>query len=137
LGLTIYRAAHNAIGLSFLAKLQVSFHHEAEIELFNFIARKATLNCGNPLPRSRRSSLSTKCPKPTVKKPGSGRSPGTLENEKLPFAMRLRYYSLNGPYAASTDVDDDNCVALEGPVSGVNLTLEWIELDPDCMAGDH
>ena len=44
---------------------------------------------------------------------------------------------LIGSIAASTDVDDDNCVALEGPVSGVNLTLEWIELDPDCMAGDH
>ena len=51
--------------------------------------------------------------------------------------MRLRYYSLNGPYAASTDVDDDNCVALEGPVSGVNLTLAWIELDPNCMVGNH
>ena len=46
-------------------------------------------------------------------------------------------FSPNDSNAASTDVDDDNCVALEGPVSGVNLTLEWIELDPDCMAGDH
>ena len=47
------------------------------------------------------------------------------------------FFGLNFGYAASTDVDDDNCVALEGPVSGVNLTLEWIELDPDCVVGDH
>jgi hypothetical protein len=77
------------------------------------------------------------CPEPTVKKPGSGRSPGTLENEKLPFAMRWCYSSLNYGYAASTDVGDDHCIALEGPVSGVNLTLEWIELDPNCIVGNH
>ena len=56
--------------------------------------------------QSRENSRSALCPKPTVKKPGSGRSPGTLENEKLPFAMRLRYYSLNGPYAAVADTGD-------------------------------
>jgi len=36
----------------------------------------------------------------TVAKIGSGRSPGTLESEKLPFAMLLRCYWLNGSFAA-------------------------------------
>jgi hypothetical protein len=53
-----------------------------------------------------------------VGKPGSGRSPGTLENEKLPFAMRLRYYSLNGPYAAGADIGDALGMRFERPVSG-------------------
>jgi hypothetical protein len=44
---------------------------------------------------------------------------------------------LIGSNAASTDVGDDHCIALEGPVSGVNLTLEWIELDPNCIVGNH
>jgi hypothetical protein len=43
----------------------------------------------------------------------------------------------SGGNAASTDVGDDHCIALEGPVSGVNLTLEWIELDPNCIVGNH
>ena len=47
--------------------------------------------------------LTLPCPEPTVAKIGSGRSPGTLENEKLPFAMRLRYSWLNGSYAALAD----------------------------------
>jgi hypothetical protein len=67
--------------------------------------------------------MSALCPKPTVKKPGSGRSPGTLENEKLPFAMRLRYYSLNGPYAASTAVHDDVEMRFVGLVLGP--TSRW------------
>jgi hypothetical protein len=46
------------------------------------------------------------CPEPTVKKPGSGRSPGTLENEKLPFAMRWCYSSLNYGYAAEAVYQD-------------------------------
>jgi hypothetical protein len=50
--------------------------------------------------------LSAACPEPTVKKPGSGRSPGTLENEKLPLAMRWCYSSLNYGYAASTAIGD-------------------------------
>ena len=49
----------------------------------------------------------------TVGKPGSGRSPGTLENEKLPFAMRLRYYSLNGPYAAVPVIHDAVSMRIE------------------------
>ena len=30
--------------------------------------------------------------------------------------MRLRYYSLNGPYAAVPVIDDDHGMKLEGPV---------------------
>jgi hypothetical protein len=47
------------------------------------------------------------------------------------------FLRLIGSNAASTDVGDDHCIALEGPVSGVNLTLEWIELDPNCIVGNH
>ena len=53
------------------------------------------------------------CPEPTVKKPGSGRSPGTLENEKLPFAMRWCYSSLNYGYAASAGIGDDEGMGFE------------------------
>ena len=59
----------------------------------------------------------------------SGRSPGTLENEKLPFAMRLRYSWLNGPYAASTTIHDAVSMRFERPVSGFTSRVICIERD--------
>jgi hypothetical protein len=47
-----------------------------------------------------RQSLMPSCPQRAVTKIGSGRSPETLEYEKMPFAMLLRYCGLNDPYAA-------------------------------------
>lgn len=52
------------------------------------------------LPRSRRSPMRTMCPLLTVDKNGSRPSPGTVESEKLPFAMLLRCYWLNDSFAA-------------------------------------
>jgi hypothetical protein len=49
-------------------------------------------------PRPGRVTL--ECPQQTVTKIGSCRSPETLEYEKLPFAMLLRYCGPNGLYAA-------------------------------------
>lgn len=61
--------------------------------------------------------MSAACPEPPVAEFGSGRSPGTIENEQLPFAMRLRYYWLNRRYAASMAIGDAVRMGLERPVS--------------------
>lgn len=45
-------------------------------------------------------STRARCPLEPVEQNGSRPWPGTLGNGKLPFAMRLRYYCLNGSYAA-------------------------------------
>jgi hypothetical protein len=70
--------------------------------------RKSTAGTGIPSGRStqfaavrhRLGRMTAARPERTVTKIGSGRSPETLEYEKLPFAMLLRYCGLNGPYAA-------------------------------------
>lgn len=61
--------------------------------------------------------MRTLCPTPPAAKIGSGRSPGTLDNEKLPFAMRLRYYWFNGPYAAVGAIDDAGSMRFERRVT--------------------
>jgi hypothetical protein len=48
-----------------------------------------------------------------VAKTGSGHSPGTLENEKLPFAMRWCYSSLNYGYAAGAGIGNAIGMKLE------------------------
>ena len=50
--------------------------------------------------QARLGRMTAGCPQPTVARLGSGRYPGTLDNEKLPFGLRLRYCWVNGPYAA-------------------------------------
>lgn len=45
--------------------------------------------------------------------------------------MRMRYFSLSGPYAAGVVVGDDIGMKLERPVSEVELPFQWVELDSD------